>query len=72
VEGEFLVAQLAVLLEQRTAQSCLGRQALPSSLFDGTLAEVARHQADQAAVRVEPRGHRLELAPDLVFCETIE
>jgi hypothetical protein len=72
MEGQFLVAQLAVLLEQRAAQSRLGWQALPSGLFDGTLAEVARHQADQVAVLVEPRGHRLELAPDLVFCETIE
>jgi hypothetical protein len=72
MERQLLVAQLAVLLEQGTAQHRLGGQAVASRLLDAVPAQVRRDQAAKLAVVVQPRGHRLELTADLVFGETIE
>ena len=47
MERQFLVAQLAILLEQGTTQDRLGRQALPSGGLDGAAAQIARDQAKQ-------------------------
>ena len=72
MECQFLVAQLAVLLEQGASQHRLGRQTLPSGRLDPTPPHIAGHQAEQIAMLIQPSRHRLQLAADLVFGETIE
>jgi len=72
MKRQLLVAQLAVLLEQRAAQHRLRRQALTPGRLDAVPAKVRRDQAEQRAVVVQPRRHRLELTADLVSGETIE
>ena len=47
MEGQFLVAQLAVLLEQRTAQHGLCRKTMPPGVLHRIAAQVPCHQADQ-------------------------
>jgi hypothetical protein len=72
MERQFLVAQLAVLLEQGTAQHRLGGQALPPGGLDPVMTKVPRHQAKKFAMLVKPSRHCLQLAPDLVLGEKIE
>ena len=72
MERQFLVAQLAVLLEKRTTQHRLGRQALPSGGLDPAATHIVRDQAEQITMLVEPLRYRLQLAADLVPGETIE
>src|SRR4051794_36487543 len=72
VEGQFLVAELAVLLEERTAQYRLRGQAVPSGLLHAVAAQVGCGQADERRMLVEPRRRLLQLAADLVFGEQIE
>ena len=55
MEGQFLVAQLAILLEDRTAEHRLGRQALPSGLLRSVAAQVGCDQADERRMPVQPR-----------------
>ena len=72
MERQLFVTQLAVLLEQGTAQHRFGRQALPSGRLDPMLAKVSRHQAEQIAMLVQPLRHRFQLTADLVRGENIE
>ena len=72
MKRQFLVAQLAVLLEQRTAQHRLRRQASPSGRAHAVAAQVLRRQPEQRAMRIQPLRHRLQLATDLVPGEDIE
>jgi len=72
MERQFLVAQLAILLEQSTTQDRLGRQALPSGGLDGAAAQITRDQAEQVSMLVEPLRHRVQFAADLVPGKTIE
>ena len=72
MERQLLIAQLPMLLEHRTAQHALRRQAVAARLLDPAPAQVRRHQAEQLAVLVQPHRHRLELAADLVPREQIE
>ena len=72
MERQLLVAQLAILLEQRAAQHRLRRQALPSGRAHAVVAQVLRHQAKHRAMRIQPLRHRLQLAADLVPGEDIE
>jgi hypothetical protein len=72
MERQLLIAQLAVLLEQGAAQHRLRRQAQPPGLPHPISAQVRRDQAGQLAVLIEPGGHRLQLATDLVPGEQIE
>jgi hypothetical protein len=72
MKGQLLIAQLAVLLEQRAAQDALRRQALPSGLLDPVPAQVPCDQAEQLAVVVQSLRHRLQLTADLVPGEQIE
>jgi hypothetical protein len=72
MKGQLLIAQLAVLLEQRTTQHRLRRQALPSGLLDPLAAQVRRHRAKQRPMRIQPHRHRLQFAADLVSGENIE
>src|SRR3954447_16576212 len=53
MEGQFLVAQLPVLLEERTAQHRLRRQALPSGLLHPVAAQVPCHKAEQRRMLVQ-------------------
>src|SRR6266581_8857182 len=66
MEGQLLVAQLALLLEQRTAQHTLRRQSAPSGLAHPLAAQIARHQTYQLALAIQPLRDRLQLAADLV------
>jgi hypothetical protein len=72
MERQLLIAQLPVLLEQRTAQHALCRQALPPGLLDPVPAQVRRDQANERAGLIQPCRHRLELTADLVSGEQIE
>ena len=72
MERQFLVAQLAMLLEHGAAQHRLRRQALAPGLLDPMSAQVGRDQAEQLAMVIDPRRHRLQLAADLVPGEEIE
>ena len=72
MERQLLVAQLPVLLEQRAAQHRFGRQALPSGGLDADPNQIARHQAKQIAMLIQPLRHRLQLVADLVRGENIE
>ena len=65
MERQFLVAQLAMLLEHG------GMPCRPVS-SDPVPAQVRRDQAGQLGVVIEPRGHRLQLTADLVSGEEIE
>ena len=72
MEGQFLIAQLPVLLEQRAAQHRFGRQALPSGRLDANPPQIASRQAKQITMRIQPSRHRLQLTTDLVRGEKIE
>jgi hypothetical protein len=71
-EGQLLIAELPILLEQRTAQHARRRQALLPGRLDPVSAQVPCDQAKQPAVVVQPLRHRLELTADLVPGEPIE
>ena len=66
MEGQLFVAQLPLLLEQRTAQHTLRRQSSPSGLAHPLAAQIARHQTHQPALAIQPLRDRLQLAADLV------
>ena len=72
MKRQFLVAQLAMLLEKRAAQDRVGWQPLSPSLLDAAAAPILGHQPDEFAMLVQPLRHRLQLAPDLVLGEQIE
>ena len=72
MEGEFLVAQLPVLLEQRTAQHRFRRQAVPSGFPKPVPAQIVARQAQQRTVLVEPLRDGFQLAADLVLRENIK
>ena len=72
MEGQFLVAQLAVLFEKRTAQHRLSGQTVPSGLLHPVAAQVRCDQAEQGRMLIQPLRGLLQLAADLVFGEHIE
>ena len=72
MKRQFLIAQLAMLLEKRAAQDQLGRQAFSPGLLNAVSAQILRRQPDQLAMLVQPLRHRLQLAADLVIGEQIE
>src|SRR6202049_2327311 len=72
MKRQLFVAQLPVLLEQRTAQNRLGRQSLASGLPWPAAAQIAGHQAQQRALSIQPQRHRLQLAADLVPRKNLE
>lgn len=72
MEGQLLIAQLAVLLEERAAQYRFGRQPLPSGGLDATSTQISHHQTKQVTMLIQPPRHRLQLMADLVRGEKIE
>ena len=72
MKRQLLVAQLAMLLEKPTAQHRLCRQTLSPGLLDAMPAQILRNQPDALAILVQPLGHRLQFAADLVPGEEIE
>ena len=72
MKRQFLIAELAMLLEERAAQDQLGRQAFSSGFLDAAVGADPRRQPDELAMLVQPLGHRLQLAADLVIGEEIE
>jgi hypothetical protein len=56
MEGQLLIAQLAVLLEERAAQYRFGRQ--PGGL-DATSTQISHHQTKQVTMLIQP--------PDIAF-----
>jgi hypothetical protein len=72
VEGELLVTQLPLLLEQRTAQHCLCRQASASGFAQSVATQIASHQAHQRALPIQPLRDRLQLAADRVPGKDLE
>jgi hypothetical protein len=67
VKGQLFVTQLALLLEQRTAQHAFRRQSPPSGLAHPLPAQITRHPADQPRLAIQPLRHRLQLAANLVL-----
>jgi hypothetical protein len=72
MEGQLLVAQLAILLEKRTAQHRLSGQTVSSGLLHPVAAQVRCDQAEQGRMLIQPRRGLLQLAADLVLGEDIE
>ncbi len=72
MEGQLLVAELAMLLEQRTAQHRLGRQAFAAGFLDAVPAQILRHLPQKLPMLVEPLRHGFQLTADLVSGEQIE
>ena len=72
MKGQLLVTQLPLLLEQRTAQHRLRRQASASGFAQSVATQIARHQAHQRALTVQPLRDRLQLAADLVPGKDLE
>jgi len=54
MEGQLFVTQLALLLEQRTAQHAFRRQSPPSGLAHPLPPQIARNQTDQPALAIQP------------------
>jgi hypothetical protein len=72
MESQLLVTQLALLLEQRTAQHAFRRQSSPPGLAHPLPPQIGRHQADQPGLTIQPLRHCLQLAADLVLREHLE
>ncbi len=72
MKGQFFVTQLPLLLEQRTAQHRLCRQASASGLAQSVATQIAGHQAHQHALPIQPLRDRLQLAADLVPSKDLE
>jgi hypothetical protein len=72
VKGQLFVTQLALLLEQRTAQHGLRRQAMASGLAQSVATQIAGHQAHQHALPIQPLRDCLQLAADLVRGKDLE
>ena len=72
MKRKLLVAQLAMLLENRAAPDRLGRKAFSRGLLNAVSAQMLRRQPDELAMLVQPLRHRLQLATDLVIGEEIE
>jgi hypothetical protein len=66
VKRQLLVAQLAVLFEQRAAQHRFRWQSTPPRLANPIAAQIAAHQAQQLPMLVQPPRDCLQLAADLV------
>src|SRR3954451_18721980 len=81
MEGQFLVAQLAVLLEKRTAQHRLSGQTVSSGLLPPVVspvlsppraAQFTGARSKQGPMVIQPRRALLQIAADLVLGEPIE
>ena len=72
MKRQLLVAQLAILLEQRAAQHGLRRQTVAARLLHAVPTQIAHHQAQQRTVLVEPLRSGFQLAADLVFREDVK
>ena len=72
MKGQLLVTQLSLLLEQRTAQNRLRRQPPPSRLAHPLAAQIARNQAYQRELPIQPLRDRFQLAADLVLRKNLE
>ena len=66
VKGQFLVGELALLLQDRAAQHRFRRQPAPPGLVQPVAPQVTRHQAHQDALPIKPVRDRLQLAANLV------
>ena len=72
MKGELFVTQLPLLLEQRTAQHRLRRQAAAAGLAQSVATQIAGHQAHQRVLPIQPLRDRLQFAADLVPGENLE
>jgi len=72
VKRQLFVAQLPLLLEQRTAQNRLRRQSSASRLAQPAAAQITGHQAHQQALLIQPLRDGLQLAADLVTRKDLE
>jgi hypothetical protein len=72
MERQFLVTQLAMLLEKPATQRRFRRQTYPADIFHPAPAQISRHQVEQLAMAIEPLRYRLQLPAGLMIGETIE
>ena len=72
MKRQFLIAHLAVLLQQRAAQHGFRRQATPAGFANAVAAQIVADQAQQWTMLIEPVRDLLQLTADLVRGEDIE
>ena len=72
MERQFLVTQLAILLEKPATQRRFRRQTMPADIFHPAPAQISHHQIEQLAMAIKPLRHRFQLPAGLVIGETIE
>ena len=72
MKGQFLVTELALLLQQRAAQHRFRRQSAPPGLAHTFAPQIARHHAHQRALAIQPARDCLQLAADLVSSKDLE
>jgi hypothetical protein len=70
--GQFLVTELALLFQERAAQHRLRRQPPSAGLAQPFAPQIARHQAHQRALPIQPGRNRPQLAADLVCGKDLE
>jgi len=72
VKGQFLITELPLLFEQRTAQNRFRRQPAPPGLSQPLAVQIARDHADQRALPIQPTRNCPQLATDLVSGKDLE
>ena len=72
MKGQFLVTELPLLFQERTAQNRFRRQPAPPGLSQPLTAQIARRQAGSRALPIQPNRDCLQLAADLVSGKDLE
>ena len=72
MKSQFLVTELPLLLQQRAAQHRFRRQSASPGLAHALPPQIARHQARQRALAIQPDRDRLQLAADLMCGKDLE
>ena len=72
MKSQFLVTELPLLLQQRAAQHRFRRQPPPPGLAQTFAPQIARHQAYQDALPIQPARDGLQLTADLVSGKDLE
>ena len=72
MKGQLVITELALLLEQRTAQYGFHRQPLSPGRAQPLAPQIACNQAQERALPIQPVRNRLQLAPDLVSGKDLE
>ena len=72
MKSQFLVTELSLLLQERAAQHRFRRQPPPPGLAHTLTPQIARYQAHQRALAIQPTRDCLQLAANLVSGKDLE